>query len=248
MITKATAKATLKLVFKDKTIIVSEKTIKIPKVSNKNPWSKGSRKKLSFDTKSIDNVYLKYLPEYVVFEIDLYAEDPINNIYNRNIKEEIITKEWKEFNHLGKEYSLSNYRFPNTKDLEKGDWKRFLETTPNPYYKQGYFDNNNLLDEAWILISKDNNTTGIAAIMNEKDTLLIEHMDFSPFYIQLYKLEKGTYPTACGKGYWDCRAGEKPKINVKRNAFGYSPYESGGACAFLFNRKESKFKKYTMND
>lgn len=97
-ITDAQIKSKLKLIFEEKTIIgANSSTSFSSSISKSKPWGPGETKPISIKTKDIDKVYLNYKPPYVVFEINLEAEDPIGFSYDKNIWEVDLTDKWDDF-------------------------------------------------------------------------------------------------------------------------------------------------------
>lgn len=97
-ITDAQIKSKLKLIFEEKTIIGANSSSSFSNsISKSKPWGPGEKKSISIRTKDIDKVYLNYKPPYVVFEINMEAEDPIGFSYDKNIWEVNLTDKWDIF-------------------------------------------------------------------------------------------------------------------------------------------------------
>lgn len=97
-ITKVDIAGTLKLIFKEKTIIGANGSTSFnSSISKEKPWAPGETKTISIKTKDIDKVYLNYIPEYTVFELNLEAQDPIGFSYDKAIWEINLTKRWPKF-------------------------------------------------------------------------------------------------------------------------------------------------------
>lgn len=97
-ITDAQIKSKLKLIFEEKTIIGANSSSSFSNsISKSKPWGPGEKKSISIRTKDIDKVYLNYKPPYVVFEINMEAEDPIGFSYDKNIWEVNLTDKWDVF-------------------------------------------------------------------------------------------------------------------------------------------------------
>lgn len=97
-ITDAQIKSKLKLIFEEKTIIGANSSSSFSNsISKSKPWGPGEKKSISIRTKDIDKVYLNYKPPYVVFEINMEAEDPIGFSYDKNIWEVNLTDKWAIF-------------------------------------------------------------------------------------------------------------------------------------------------------
>ena len=107
IITSSIIDGELKLIFKDKTIRGKSnyesgfKSI----ISEKKPWEPNTTKEFYIKTKGIDKIYLNYVPEYVVFDISLKAEDPVGFSINKDIADLDLLKNWKKF----KNNPIDNY-------------------------------------------------------------------------------------------------------------------------------------------
>ena len=114
---EADVEGKLKLIFKDKTVSTEkeeknyyENYLDIlnaylgkqignfkEKISNRYPWKSGETRKFSIITGGLDKIYLKYVPEYIVFDLSLKAKDPIGYEFDKDIKEVDLKDKWKEF-------------------------------------------------------------------------------------------------------------------------------------------------------
>ena len=132
VITSADINGKLKVIFKDKTITGSStyySGFKIP-ISKSRPWNPNTEREIEITTKSIERLYLNYKPEYVFFELELKASDPVGYEYNRNILEKDLLPEWKsrqtkiEEPRLRKKYQtierVSMYDSPSIKSKKLG--------------------------------------------------------------------------------------------------------------------------------
>jgi hypothetical protein len=97
-ITNVDIEGKLKLIFKEKTIVgTSGFTSFNSSVSKDKPWIPGETITITLKTKNIDKVYLNYIPEYAIFELNLEAQDPIGFSYDKNIWEVNLTERWSNF-------------------------------------------------------------------------------------------------------------------------------------------------------
>lgn len=96
-LTSAELTGKLQVIFKEKTV-EGEKNwdsgIKT-KISESRPWKPDTEKEFYIKTKGIDKIYLGYEPEYVFFEVNLKAEDPIGFKYDKGIAEYDLKNKWK---------------------------------------------------------------------------------------------------------------------------------------------------------
>jgi hypothetical protein len=102
-LTNAKISGKLQLIFKDRTINGEGnrddfdagegrfKTI----ISKSKPWNPNTERDFFIKTKGIEDIYLDYEPEYVVFDVELEAEDPIGYSFDKCIEEYDIKDRWK---------------------------------------------------------------------------------------------------------------------------------------------------------
>ncbi len=145
------------------------------------------------------------------------------------------------------------WRTPNKYDI-KDDWEVYQKEDYIPYHFTNDFDQNELKDEAWILIKNDNTSFGVWVLLKTKDSqfnYLITEVKISslkPQFIGISKTEKGTFQTACGKGYFDCEPGDPSQVVVTTPQLWYSPFESGPGYLIMWNKSEMTFRTYQMTD
>ena len=125
-ITSATIDGKLQLIFTDKTVTGEgdyDSGFK-SRVSKSKPWEPNTTKEFYIKTKGIEKIYLNYVPEYVVFDISLKAEDPVGYSFDQDIADMDIKEDWKSFKdnptngsdkELPKKRS-SSYNQSNSKD------------------------------------------------------------------------------------------------------------------------------------
>ena len=98
-ITSATIKGKLTLIFKDKTVTGEsnyESGFK-SRISENKPWEPNTTREFYIKTKGIEKIYLNYVPEYVVFNISLKAEDPVGFSFDKDIADMDLIENWKSF-------------------------------------------------------------------------------------------------------------------------------------------------------
>ena len=96
-LTSADVSGKLQVIFKDKTIEGEgngDSGFKT-KISKSKPWIPDTEREFYIKTKGIDQIYLDYVPEYVFFEVNLKAEDPIGFSYDKGIAEYDLKAKWK---------------------------------------------------------------------------------------------------------------------------------------------------------
>lgn len=145
----------------------------------------------------------------------------------------------------------SGWRFPTEKDV-KGNWKNFKKDLPTPYKIKGDFNNDNLIDEVWILIPTSGKGSGLFAFLRQKNNsfraVKLEYIEGgNPQQMYISIAEPAKYDTACGKGYWECTSGEPATIRLKTKAIVYGEYES--AMSFYYWDDQAKsFKNIAISD
>jgi len=137
-LTSAEISGSLKVIFKDKTVEGKStyySGFKIP-VNSYKPWNPDSERKFTITTKSIEGIYASYQPEYVFFELELQASDPVGFSYNRNVIEKDLITKWRKQGGIlnnGKLYdyyetieTTNFYSEPSTKSKKLGYLKKGL--------------------------------------------------------------------------------------------------------------------------
>lgn len=96
-LTHAELTGTLQVIFKEKTVEgrSSWRNGFKSKVSMSNPWKPGTKRKFFIRTEGLDLVYLDYTPEFVFFNINLSASDPVGYTYDKDILEFHLLNKWK---------------------------------------------------------------------------------------------------------------------------------------------------------
>ncbi len=97
VITSAEIDGKLKLIFKDKTIKgTSDYNSGFKeKISENRPWKPNTARDFFIKTKGIETIYLQYMPEYVIFDVSLKAEDPVGYTFDKDIAEYDLMENWK---------------------------------------------------------------------------------------------------------------------------------------------------------
>ena len=142
------------------------------------------------------------------------------------------------------------WRVPTFSEMND-DWRA---TSESGYFSaEGDFDNNGFQDSAKILIQKNGNGVQLLAYMAEgKDSPKVYLLDelVGNIYVHsmgVRRVAPGTYQTACGKGYWDCREDETPEISVERDMVEFFKYESASSF-FYWDEEKKGFKRIWMSD
>jgi hypothetical protein len=61
-------------------------------------------------------------------------------------------------------------------------------------------------------------------------------------------VERGIYPTACGRGYRECGKSEKRKVEMACGGIDFFPFGEGGNINFYWDRGRKKFLSAVMGD
>jgi hypothetical protein len=103
-LTSAKLKGSLKIIYKDKSIIGSSKCdfweTKCGfkrNISINSPWKNNEAMEFSLETEGIDDLYLAYEPEFAFFNLELQTGDPVGYAYDRAIAEFDVKKQWTSF-------------------------------------------------------------------------------------------------------------------------------------------------------
>ncbi|MEW5960758.1 MAG: hypothetical protein AB1801_23785 [Chloroflexota bacterium] len=134
----------------------------------------------------------------------------------------------------------------------------------------GDFDGNGLADVAMILQKKDGDGIGLFAFMGRSDgSYLAECLFDSTQFLsaigvpdevkkseqEIYRrywgirlVETGGYPTACGKGYYECTADEPETLVLRHQAIDFFFYDAGGNQFFFWKEESKKFVSVQMSD
>jgi len=140
------------------------------------------------------------------------------------------------------------WRFPDSSDIILG-WKEYSK----PYFTSADFNNDGLIDEAWLLFNKDSKAWGLFVFLKTRSStydhipLDIDSIDCCAQRMGISVVTPGEYKTACGKGYWDCKDGETPLIILKYPAIDYFMFESANSF-FYWDDTVCKFKRIWISD
>ncbi len=98
-ITDADINGVFKLIFKEKTVECEDNRRSgfKSKISKSKPWKPGTERKIHIKTKALEDVYLDYVPEHVLFELNLEASDPVGYEYDKGIFEVDLSSEFEQF-------------------------------------------------------------------------------------------------------------------------------------------------------
>jgi hypothetical protein len=117
IITEGKLSGAIKLIFEDKTIVKGNHELNYgftEQISKSNPWNPNMSLPFKIVTENLGKIYLKYDPEYVVFQISLNVQDPVGFNYDKDIFEVDIKNEWNKIKN-------SNVKADNSEELENSD-------------------------------------------------------------------------------------------------------------------------------
>lgn len=100
ILTTAKVEGKLQVIFKDKTL-EGEQDWDFGfkrRVSKVNPWKPQEKLDFYIRTKGIEEIYLQYDPEYIFFNVNISAEDPIGFNYDKVVGEYNLIDKWKTLN------------------------------------------------------------------------------------------------------------------------------------------------------
>lgn len=124
----------------------------------------------------------------------------------------------------------SGWRFPTGGDYQ-GDWNTRRKDGTRPFKTRGDFNNDKVMDEAWILVPTSGTGAGLFVFLGQPDktfrTVQLDYLEGTRaqnLYVNV--AAKGEYPTAGGKGYGNCAADKPSKLNLKFQAISYGTFES----------------------
>ena len=133
------------------------------------------------------------------------------------------------------------------------DWKAFAKEVPTPFHVQADFNGDGLLDHAWLLLRSPGTGWGLFVFMGSKDgqpQLVKLDEDSGKVPAQRMGVEiaaPGEYNTACGKGYFDCEAGEPDKLKLRLPAIDFFSYESANSF-FWWDGTRRAFRQTWISD
>jgi hypothetical protein len=148
-------------------------------------------------------------------------------------------------------YAVSDWRNPTADDLGKdATWRD--EDTDRYLVVKADFDGDGKEDFARLLASDKSDKIGlfvtVSSIKKAGPLLLKSIKDkrtIETFGIALVK--PGTYTTACGKGYWDCKKGEREELRLEKPGIDFFQYESANSY-FVWNAGRKKFDRIWISD
>jgi hypothetical protein len=118
---------------------------------------------------------------------------------------------------------------------------------------KGDFNGDGIVDEAKLLLRKNGSGFGLFAFVSRKGDFfkmyqLDEMQDGKLMHaVGIKHVACGSYMTACGKGYWDCRKDEPPEIAIRNESIDYFKLE-GANSFFYWDGDSHNFNRIWISD
>ena len=118
---------------------------------------------------------------------------------------------------------------------------------------KGDFNGDGVVDEAKLLMRQDGTGFGLFAFVSQQGNLFkiyqLDEIKNNKFIkiTGIKNVTNGSYKTACGKGYWDCRKDEHPEIIIKNDSIDYFKIE-GANSFFYWDGNANDFKRIWISD
>lgn len=116
---------------------------------------------------------------------------------------------------------------------------------------KGDFDGDGKADTAKFLAKESGKGVGVWVWLSSKKTPIliddIPDVEDGKHNMGISTIGAGTYDTACGKGYWDCKSGETAKITLKNTGIDIFTCESANQYMY-WSEKDKKFKGIWISD
>jgi hypothetical protein len=115
---------------------------------------------------------------------------------------------------------------------------------------KGDFDGDKKTDTAKILSKEGGKGIGVWMWLTTQKVPILadtaEHED-GKHDMGIGTVNTGTFDTACGKGYWDCKTDEEPKVTLKNSAVDFFTCESANQYLY-WSEKDKKIKTIWISD
>ena len=142
------------------------------------------------------------------------------------------------------------WRMPAGAEVED-EWRdynasRYLEVKAD-------FDGDGAIDAARIFVRPDGSELSLFAYMCDRDGNCKEHLLASVKgakairHMGIDRVYRGLYKTACGKVYRECREGETPEIEIKKDSIDFFE-NTGGNSYFYWDEGKKAFNRVWMSD
>ena len=145
----------------------------------------------------------------------------------------------------------AGYRLPDKADYTQEDQLRYKSNLP--FEVAADFDGNGKNDTAVLLIKKDNSGWELFVYMRDSNdetdilSLAKANSKLPILTMGISLLDPGKIKTACGKGYWDCKPGEPPELNLENPGIQYFRFESASSV-FYWDAGLGQFNRIWLSD
>lgn len=116
------------------------------------------------------------------------------------------------------------------------------------------FDGDGQSDQAAIFLASDGTREGLFVMLSSVDQenwhLAAVTAHRNPSYVPRMGIsvaQPGSYVTACGKGYWECKPGEPPELQLNGQGVFYFIFESGRSIVYWDPADEAFVRVWTSS-
>jgi hypothetical protein len=141
------------------------------------------------------------------------------------------------------------WREPSAHELNDSndDWRKDSKTKYS--FADGEFFGPGASGHARLLVRKDGKTFGLLVKQQpgSKWRVLIQMPLVHLQSMGVDRVDPGNYPTACGKGYWECKPGEPAELKLKNDAVLFFA-DGSAASAFVWSPRTKTFDRIWLSD
>lgn len=116
-----------------------------------------------------------------------------------------------------------------------------------PYWTKGYFNDDSVVDYAYILINKDNQKKVLIAMLSDGKRYVPVILDTFDGEMGVATQRKGNYKTASGKGYWKPSKEDPSEVTVTNQAISLFEFE-GASSLFIWDINKKEFRRHWISD
>ncbi len=148
----------------------------------------------------------------------------------------------------GKPQMPAGWRLPTAVETEAA-WRN---KDPDRYLLvRADLDDDGKRDEAQLLVDEAHDLLGLFVFMSGSESPKGLLLDKAPkkmlAVFGIKAVPPGKYTTACGKGYFDCKPGDSPEVQLKTTGLGYFKFESAESV-FVWDSTSRQFKRIWLSD
>ena len=151
-----------------------------------------------------------------------------------------------------KPITLEGWRLPGDAEMVNS-WAKFRDLKEKPFHIRADFNGDGLLDDAYLALSTKRTGWALFVNLNSKSAkprIVKLAEDTGRNVLQsmgLSEVNAGKYQTACGKGYWTCKADEARELTLRFPAINLFAFE-GASVFFWWDEKSGKFQQTWISD